>query len=227
MAKKNSTKPTEQTGTKAAPVDESTEVAPVDDLPDDGALDEVDPGDESLQPDPPDSQPPVVDKARRGNVVAEKAVADGARRTAVIEEHQENAPEPDPALVASDEARADLMEALHELDASAKELETSLDEIRQSQGELLLTLYPQQGPNDPHYKAVRGFLKASAAQRRHRAIGPERLKSMLKLAGMSPVDASMQRARFRGANRPKHPQRNAGAAPAPDPNASAKPEGKE
>jgi len=134
----------------------------------------------------------------------DKKTADKARREAAIAEHQEavaNAPV-DEALAESDKKKAKILGRMDELAAEVAEHDEAINVLREESAALLLQLYPQQGENDKHSVAVRGYLNASARERQHRKIAPARLKSLLEKAGLAPIDAAFSRARGRGMARP-------------------------
>lgn len=217
-------KPPEDADVEEAPdVEPTTEATPAEEtLPDDDNPIVEQPDDEPPLAAEADSEAdvdavsgeeepaPAVDKARRAKrplsgaaLAASKKKADRERREVTIAEVAENTAPPDEALVAEDERRTGLMAEMEELDAEAQEHDKKAKKCRKKIGKLLLSMYPQAGPNDPHHKAVRGYLEASAAERQNRALAPSRLKAMLVAAGKAPIDHAFSRKAARGMNRPQ------------------------
>lgn len=169
----------------------------------------ADPADDAAEDGEVEPEAPAVDKARRKRPVsgaalaAQKKKAEKIRREEAIEAGKANAGEPDEALIAEDERKQALMDEMEELDAEAQEADAVAAEARRKIALLLTSLYPQQGPNDPHHKAVRGYLTAASAERKNRALAPARLKEMLIAAGRAPIDNAFSRKAARGFNRPK------------------------
>ena len=190
-----------------------------------GALDPpTDPPDETDPKDPPDLPLAAVDpgagdagdtnepefrskktgKLLTGGALTQaKKKADKIRREAAIEAAKETQPGPSEALIAAQERKDEIIAKLHELDEEARKLEAEAQELRDVSAGLLLKLYPQQGPNDPHFVAVRGYLRAARMERQNRSLAPARLKALLQAAGRAPIDAAFARARGRGMARPK------------------------
>jgi len=166
---------------------------------------------ETAKPDAPEtedadvdvelSEPVIEDKAAGGT---DKKTADKARRTAAIDEHQKAvaAAPVDEKLAASDKKKAKLRAKLDELAAEVAKHDEAIDALREESAALLLELYPQQGENDKLSVAVRGYVNASARERKHRSLAPIRLKALLEKAGLAPIDAAFSRARGRGMARP-------------------------
>lgn len=165
---------------------------------------ESDPVVDEAAGDPPETvaSDPVMDKSDAGGT--DKKAADKVRRETAIAEHQEavaNAPV-DEALAKSDKKKAKLLDKMDEIAAEILEHDEAINVLREESAALILQLYPQQGENDKHSVAVRGYLNASARERQHRKIAPARLKSLLEKAGLAPIDAAFSRARGRGMARP-------------------------
>lgn len=134
----------------------------------------------------------------------DKKAADKSRRDAAIGEHQAavaDAPG-DKDLEKSDKAKAKILAKMEELADEVAKHDEAINVLREESAALLLQLYPQQGENDKHSVAVRGYINASARERKHRALAPGRLKALLEKAGMAPIDAAFSRARGRGMARP-------------------------
>ena len=177
-------------------------LSPADDLPDGGGLDEFDPGDDPEDP-PLAAEPEIPKKKLTGAAAAaQKKKADKIRRDAEIEAAQENQGGPTEEQLEAQAAKDAIVDELHEIDRQARKLEAKSQVLRDKSAELLLQLYPQQGPNDPHHIAVRGYLKAAHNERQNRSLAPARLKALLQAAGRAPIDAAFSRARGRGMARP-------------------------
>lgn len=152
--------------------------------------------------DPVVASEPTIESKDAGGT--DKKAADKSRREAAIDEHQAAvaAAPVNEDLEKSDKRKAKL---LAKMDAIAVEVAThdeAINALREEAAALLLQIYPQQGENDKHSVAVRGYLNASARERQHRALAPGRLKALLEKAGMAPIDAAFSRARGRGMARP-------------------------
>ncbi len=153
--------------------------------------------------EPVELSEPVTETGDAGGT--DKKAADKARRETAIAEHQEavaNAPV-DEALAKSDKKKKKILAKLDELAAEVAVHDEAINALREESAALLLELYPQQGENDKHSVAVRGYLNASARERTHRKLAPVRLKALLEKAGLAPIDAAFSRARGRGMARPK------------------------
>lgn len=152
--------------------------------------------------DPVDlSEPVTEDKAAAGT---SKKAADKTRRDTAIAEHQDavaGAPV-DKEFAAGEKKKAELLDKLDGLAAEVATHDAAINGLRDESAALLLELYPQQGENDKHAVAVRGYLNASARERAHRKLAPARLKALLEKAGLAPIDAAFSRARGRGMARP-------------------------
>ncbi len=152
--------------------------------------------------DPVELSEPVTEDKAAGP--GDKKTADKSRRETAIAEHQEavaKAPVNE-ELAASDKKKKKILAKLDELAAEVAVHDEAINVLREESAALLLELYPQQGENDKHSVAVRGYLNASARERQHRKIAPARLKSLLEKAGLAPIDAAFTRARGRGMARP-------------------------
>lgn len=157
---------------------------------------------ETASSDPVEQSEPVTeDKDAAGT---SKKAADKTRRESAIAEHKDavaDAPVSE-AFAAGEKKKAKLLENLDALAAEVAEHDTAINGLRDESAALLLELYPQQGENDKHAVAVRGYLNASARERAHRKLAPARLKALLEKAGLAPIDAAFSRARGRGMTRP-------------------------
>ncbi len=158
---------------------------------------------------------PVTESGDAGGT--DKKAADKTRRETAIAEHQAavaDAPV-NKELEASDKKKAKLLAKLDELAAEVATHDAAIDALRDESSALLLELYPQQGENDPPAVAIRGYINASARERQHRKLAPQRLKALLEKAGLAPIDAAFSRARGRGMARPaRQVAKKAAAAPA-------------
>lgn len=161
------------------------------------------------------SEPVTEDKATGGT---SKKAADKTRRDTAIAEHQDavaGAPV-DELFAAGEKKKAALLAKLDGLAAEVAEHDAAINGLRDESAALLLELYPQQGENDKHAVAVRGYLNASARERAHRKLAPARLKALLEKAGLAPIDAAFSRARGRGMARPARKVAAKEAPPAAD-----------
>lgn len=214
-------------GGGAPPDDTATD--PADPVPADDQADPVDPedppdiaasgsGDDPAEAEKqPEFKSPKTGKPLSGAALAAaKKKADAARRETAIAEAADNMPEPSDEVTAEDERRDAIADKLLEIDEEVQEIDARAAKLRKKQQKLMLQLYPQQGENDPHSVAVRGYLNASHRERQHRALAPARMKVMLKAAGMAPIDAAMQRKSARGFARPKRSLNKQGLPPGQD-----------
>jgi hypothetical protein len=158
-------------------------------------------------PKPATKKTPV----KKAGAQKDKQAADTTRRTAAVAEGQANTPPISEAEVAENARRDDLRASMETNQLQIDELEAQADELREQSAKLLLSLYPQQGANDPHHVAVKGFLKASRAERANRASNPAKLKALIENMQKSPIDAAMTRHTKRGTRRPERPIKKAGA----------------
>lgn len=190
----------------------SPETAAETPSPDPDPVDETDPEDPPLAAEPEKPKKKLTGAA----AAAQKKKADKIRRDAEIEAVQENQVGPTDEQLEAQEAKDAIVDELHEIDLEARELEESAQVLRDKSAELLLQLYPQQGPNDPHHIAVRGYLKAAHNERQNRSLAPARLKALLQAAGRAPIDAAFSRARGRGMARPNRSAPKSATPPAGD-----------
>ena len=155
----------------------------------------------------------VVKKAsvKKSTSVQDKQAADTDRRTGAVEAGQANKPEPSEAQAAEEKRRDGIRRSLEQNQETMDSLEADIDNLREQSAKLLLTLYPQQGPNDPHHIAVKGFLEASRKERATRASNPAKLAALIAQMHKSPIDAAMTRATKRGTRRPDRPMKSAGS----------------
>lgn len=223
----------ESSGSGGASTDQESDDAGPDTPEPIPADDQADPVKVEPDGDPPDDPPPdddlplaakseaeFVDKTGKplsgAALSAAKKKADTKRRKAAIVEVAASTPEPSEELIAEDERRNKIADLLIEIDDEVQGLDSEASKLREKQQALMLEMYPPKAGNDLHSTAVRGYLKASARERAHRALAPQRMKAMLKAAGMAPIDAAMQRKRARGMTRPVRKLLNQAAAAALD-----------
>lgn len=141
--------------------------------------------------------------------VQNKQVADTSRRDDAVAEGQANVAEPTEAQAAEEKRRAGIRRSLEQNQETIDNLEADIDNLREQSAKLLLSLYPQQGANDPHHKAVKGFLEASRNERASRASNPAKLAALIAQMHKSPIDAAMTRNTKRGTGRPDRPIKKA------------------
>jgi chromosome segregation ATPase len=138
-----------------------------------------------------------------------KQAADTTRRAAAVDEGQANIPPITEAEIAENARRDNIRASLEANQETVENLESQADDLREQSAKLLLSLYPQQGENDPHHVAVKGFLAASRAERANRASNPAKLKALIENMQKSPIDAAMTRHTKRGTRRPDRPIKTA------------------
>lgn len=131
-----------------------------------------------------------------------KQAADTERRDDAVAEGQANIPPATEAQVAEQKRRDGIQRSLVQNQETIDSLEADIDNLREQSAKLLLSLYPQQGANDPHHVAVKGFLEASRNERANRASNPAKLKALIENMQKSPIDAAMTRHTKRGTRRP-------------------------
>jgi hypothetical protein len=144
---------------------------------------------------------------KRASAVQDKQAADTERRDDQVAEGQLNIPEPSDAQVAEEKRRDGIRRNLVQNQGTIDSLDAQVEQLREQSAKLLLALYPQQGANDPHHKAVKGFLAASRMERANRASTPAKLKALLENMQKSPIDAAMTRHTKRGTRRPDRPMK--------------------
>lgn len=137
-----------------------------------------------------------------------KQDADASRRAEAVDEGQLNKPEPSDAQAAEEKRRDGIRRALVQNQDTIDSLDAQVEQLREQSAKLLLALYPQQGANDPHHKAVKGYLAASRMERANRASSPAKLKALLENMQKSPIDAAMTRHTKRGTRRPDRPMKS-------------------
>jgi hypothetical protein len=148
---------------------------------------------------------------KKAGAQKDKQAADTTRRTAAVDEGQANIPPMSEADAAENKRRDAIRSSLVNNQTTIDNLEADADKLREQSAKLLLSLYPQQGPNDPHHVAVKGYLAASRMERANRASNPAKLKALLENMQKSPIDAAMTRHTKRGTRRPDRPQKVAAA----------------
>lgn len=143
--------------------------------------------------------------AKKSTISQDKTAADTTRRAEAVDEYQDNIPPPTAAELAENERKESLRADMETNQAAIDEHEEQADILREQNAKILLSLYPQQGENDPHHVAVKGFLEASRKERATRASNPAKLKALIEQMHKSPIDAAMTRNTKRGTRRPDRP----------------------
>ena len=153
----------------------------------------------------PKKAAPKKAAAKKSTISQDKKSADSARRTEAVTEYQDNIPPPTEAELKENERREGLRRDMEANQDEIDKLEEQADILREQNAKILLALYPQQGENDPHHVAVKGFLEASRKERANRASNPAKLKALIANMHKSPIDQAMTRKSQRGTSRPNRP----------------------
>lgn len=150
------------------------------------------------------------EKPRRASRAKQKA--DRARHEEALAQAPAP-PEPTEEQKAAQAAREELEAKMIGLQGEIDEAQALIAERKAKIQEILVQLYPSAGESDRPVDAIRGYLKAQAAERQNRPMNQERLKGLLQAAGKAPIDAAFHRARARGMARPtRSPMAQAPAA---------------